>query len=347
MNELVLRSDLRTIKELTQEIQSRLSIDIYEAADVFLSAWRKNAKSIALWEIRTRGLPHLVDEQVRNDFVNQWFESRWWDQDHQDRQSELRTLSGVAVDPYEIKIEDLAISKKDCRRYVLSDISDVANALCKAMPRDRLVSITKLLLSIAHHSGGKVSSNELSFAFSDLYDADKTMMFLDCNEWLCEPINKSAFAGSNERADLSCDFGNSPGRPDHSVYLISKEDAESFAQQLWSKLFNEKLEHPFESLGLGDPMPEADVKAPIEIEIIKAAADLEIDPSDLPPELDAANLAFRAVTNGYGDPSATQRNRLVDYLEKHYPDFKRDQVQRIATVANPDKTTGRKTGGKE
>lgn len=71
-----------------------------------------------------------------------------------------------------------------------------------------------------------------------------------------------------------------------------------------------------------------------------------IDPSDLPPELDAANMAFRAITNGYGDQSATARNRLIDYLEKNYPEFKPEQVRRIATVANPDKSTGRKKSSK-
>jgi hypothetical protein len=73
----------------------------------------------------------------------------------------------------------------------------------------------------------------------------------------------------------------------------------------------------------------------------------EIDPSDLPIELDAANLAFRAVMNNYGDQSTTPRNRLVDYIEEHFPEFKPEQVQRIATVANPDKTTGRKRSSKE
>lgn len=30
-----------------------------------------------------------------------------------------------------------------------------------------------------------------------------------------------------------------------------------------------------------------------------------LDPSDLPPELDAANLAYPAITNGFGDQPAT------------------------------------------
>ena len=68
----------------------------------------------------------------------------------------------------------------------------------------------------------------------------------------------------------------------------------------------------------------------------------KIDPLDLPAELDAANMAFRAVNNGYGDTTTTPKNRLIDYLQKHYPAFKPEQVNRIATVANPDKSTGRK-----
>lgn len=73
----------------------------------------------------------------------------------------------------------------------------------------------------------------------------------------------------------------------------------------------------------------------------------EIDPSDLPPELDAANMAHRAITKGYGDQSDTARNRLIAYLQSTYPDFNSEQVQRIATVANPDKTRGRKKNVKE
>ena len=77
----------------------------------------------------------------------------------------------------------------------------------------------------------------------------------------------------------------------------------------------------------------------------KSSISQEIDPSDLPPELDAANLAFRAVANGYGDQTATPKERLIAFLEQNYPDFNSKQIQRIATVANPDKSTGRKRYG--
>lgn len=68
----------------------------------------------------------------------------------------------------------------------------------------------------------------------------------------------------------------------------------------------------------------------------------DIDPLDLPKELDAANVAYRAVLNGYGNKSATFRNRLIDYLEKNCSELNNEAVQRIATVANPDKGRGRK-----
>lgn len=73
----------------------------------------------------------------------------------------------------------------------------------------------------------------------------------------------------------------------------------------------------------------------------------ELDPSDYPAELDAANMAFRAISNGKGDQSATPRKRIVDYLKQNYPEFLDETIQRIATVANPDKSTGRKKSRQE
>lgn len=68
----------------------------------------------------------------------------------------------------------------------------------------------------------------------------------------------------------------------------------------------------------------------------------EIDPEELPFELDVGLIAFRAVRNGFGDPNATYRNRLEAYLRKHYNKLKESEIDRIATVANPDKERGRK-----
>lgn len=67
-----------------------------------------------------------------------------------------------------------------------------------------------------------------------------------------------------------------------------------------------------------------------------------LDPSDLPIELDAANMAYRAVLNGYGSEDDSFKQRLIDYLKTRHPNFTNDAVLRIATVANPDKTPGKK-----
>lgn len=66
------------------------------------------------------------------------------------------------------------------------------------------------------------------------------------------------------------------------------------------------------------------------------------DPGDLPDELFAANLAYRAISNGYGQHDDTPKKRILAYLNQHYPHLSKDAIERISTVANPDKRTGRK-----
>lgn len=68
----------------------------------------------------------------------------------------------------------------------------------------------------------------------------------------------------------------------------------------------------------------------------------DFDPSDFPEELDIAINVFHRVRRGYGTPSKTFRNRLIECLEKEYPDLLEGAVERIATVANNDKGPGRK-----
>lgn len=76
-------------------------------------------------------------------------------------------------------------------------------------------------------------------------------------------------------------------------------------------------------------------------------ADQDPDPQDLPFELQVANIAFRAVSNGYGDQSATFKNRLTAYLQEQYKDLGTEAINRVATVANPDKSRGRKNRSAE
>lgn len=66
------------------------------------------------------------------------------------------------------------------------------------------------------------------------------------------------------------------------------------------------------------------------------------DHENWPPELDVAILAWRAVSNGWGDSTENPKERLVGWLRMHYPDLSEEQFKRISTVANWHKTPGRK-----
>lgn len=69
---------------------------------------------------------------------------------------------------------------------------------------------------------------------------------------------------------------------------------------------------------------------------------LPVEPDGMPDELWIANTAFRAVSNGYRDDLSTPKKSLEKYLSEHYPALGVSSVGRIATMANPDKTPGRK-----
>lgn len=68
----------------------------------------------------------------------------------------------------------------------------------------------------------------------------------------------------------------------------------------------------------------------------------DLDPGDYPLELDVAKISYRAVLNGYGNHGETFKSRLINYIRASYPTLKNSEVERIATVANPDKERGRK-----
>lgn len=98
----------------------------------------------------------------------------------------------------------------------------------------------------------------------------------------------------------------------------------------------------FSRENLADWLDAIQLKSAYQFRQGDANAKEELDPLDLPEELDAANMAHRLVLKGYGNPAATFRNRILAYLKENYPHMKSDAIERIATVANPDKSTGRK-----
>lgn len=72
-----------------------------------------------------------------------------------------------------------------------------------------------------------------------------------------------------------------------------------------------------------------------------------LDPDELPDELDAANIVFRAYQKRISKSPHTAKQWIANYLEKHFAHFNPEQRKRIAIVANPDKSTGRKPSRKE
>ena len=68
----------------------------------------------------------------------------------------------------------------------------------------------------------------------------------------------------------------------------------------------------------------------------------DIDPDELPEELAAANIMLRAYKNHTPASSLTPKQWIIDRLERDYPHFSQEQRKRIATVANPDKSSGRR-----
>ncbi|MES2189145.1 MAG: hypothetical protein V4454_03420 [Pseudomonadota bacterium] len=234
--------------------------------------------------------------------------------------------------------------------------AEKVRTLAVELPKSRLISITAIVAGIANLSAGKATIPELVDALGRCHDCETMMIYKGDSYGLATAIDGSPFddhSGYNARADIICELFNTRYWKESEAtirgiavenYLVLKEDAATIAQQLWKLFFNESLDDPLNALGLEGlsmkvqpPLTSTESDGKVD-EGIESG----LDPADLPAELDAANIAFRAVTQGYGDPLVTFKNRLIDYLKKNFPNLGHEAVQRIATVANPDKTTGRK-----
>lgn len=242
----------------------------------------------------------------------------------------------------------------------MSDTTTYATrlALAKPMPRIRLIPITTIIQVVSELTDGGASIPELLDSLHGRYDCESMMMYDGTSYSLAEAIDGSPLdenAGFNKRADLCCELLNcrywresttirlskftevSP----HDI-LMTKADGLTLAMRLWEFFVpDQKFDYDhFKTLA-------SKVKRPAQADDdpstgAETGQGVEVDPLDLPVELDAANMAFRAVLNGHGEPRLTFKNRLIDYLEKNFPDLNNEAVQRIATVANPDKGRGRK-----
>lgn len=65
---------------------------------------------------------------------------------------------------------------------------------------------------------------------------------------------------------------------------------------------------------------------------------------DLPKGLDAANIAYQAVCNGYGDQATPFAERIKQFVRENWPagTFSKEAIERIGVIANQDTKTGPK-----
>lgn len=383
MSNFVLRKDVMSLKEATKQVQVWVGADIHEAADLVFDILAFHDSPIQFWKLPMSGLPFKDTNPGTKGYMTEFIESRWWDEDHQREREELCKLAGEKRYQRLDKIEDVALLRIDVDKLFAGvrkraiERGDGSGGdpefikskniweFAKAMPKSRLVSINHLFAALSSHSRGRAPSWEFAKAFCHTYDGDKMMIYRENSGWLAEPVVEGSYYGYNKRADISCDVSNNGNAldPDYDQYLILREDAEAIGKEIWYQIFGDDSLNgtPFFDDLVNAQWVAKDAacsasacvsdEAEAEAEVLPGQKPIpqtepDIDPSDLPIELDAANMAYRAVLNGYGS-SDTFRNRLIEYLFETFPYLKNDAIQRIATVANPDKTTGRKKREKE
>ncbi len=148
---------------------------------------------------------------------------------------------------------------------------------------------------------------------------------------------------------------------DETRKQIQREDID------WIRAYNNEVERHSEAALDGDPISIAWVKAsllkwaqgetydlpPAHLLQVAALHFLGSDAIvplrraqefDLPKELDAANIAYQAVCNGYGDQSAPFAERVKEFIRNNWPvgAFTEEAIKRIGIVANQDTKTGPK-----
>ena len=99
MGELVLRSDVITLKSVTERLCMAFFIEIHEAADIVNEILCEHGASIDFWVIPPAGLPYKYNglNLTGSYCSNQWLDSRWWDKEYQQQQEDVKELAGQII----------------------------------------------------------------------------------------------------------------------------------------------------------------------------------------------------------------------------------------------------------
>ena len=206
------------------------------------------------------------------------------------------------------------------------------------MLRERLIPLTLLIQTVSDLSRNIATVQEVFEILPSYYDAETMMIYDGSGCGLADPFDGNSFSekgGINKREDIVrelfnsrcwervdaeiCDGGDSLSP--HEL-LITIDVATVLGTRLWTYFLpNEQLDERLLQFKLTDRSGPTRIDKKIALALENVAV-VETDPVDLPPELDAAMLGFRAVSKGFGDANETFRNRLIDYLQTTYPSFK-------------------------
>jgi hypothetical protein len=139
-------------------------------------------------------------------------------------------------------------------------------------------------------------------------------------------------------------FSDTPLSRDHGDLCFSLEQPVDIDYVLKSGVVMAEEVARFEAKGTDQSVASGTDRplSTVEHNTPEASPATEIDPLDLPIELDAANVAYRVVQKGFGDQDATFKKRVVDYLQTNYPQMAPEALKRISTLVNPQKQAGRR-----
>ena len=131
----------------------------------------------------------------------------------------------------------------------IDGLFDLSRQQPPAMPRSRLVSLVRLVETLAEASGGRALVPELADALTSVRGGDDWMLYAAAGPGLADGIDDFAyeeFGGYNARGDVLCElmncrFWENPEATIREVaatkIMMLRDDATNLAERLWTMFF--------------------------------------------------------------------------------------------------------------